>query len=67
LAVGDRVAVNHVAGCGVCDECRYGYLIGCTSPHRTAPHRAADGWQRDGGRAEYLPAEERTCLPLPSG
>jgi threonine dehydrogenase-like Zn-dependent dehydrogenase len=60
--VGDRVAVNHVAGCGVCDECRHGYLIGCTAPHRTA-----DGWQRDGGRAEYLPAEERTCLPLPSG
>jgi threonine dehydrogenase-like Zn-dependent dehydrogenase len=62
LAVGDRVAVYHIAGCGVCDECRSGYLIGCTSPHR-----AAYGWQRDGGHAEYLLAEERTCLPLPDG
>jgi threonine dehydrogenase-like Zn-dependent dehydrogenase len=60
LEVGDRVAVYHIAGCGVCDECRSGYLIGCTSPHR-----AAYGWQRDGGHAEYLLAEERTCLPLP--
>jgi threonine dehydrogenase-like Zn-dependent dehydrogenase len=60
LSVGDRVAVYHIAGCGVCDECRHGYLIGCTSPHR-----AAYGWQRDGGHAEFLLAEERTCLPLP--
>ena len=62
LRVGDRVAVYHIAGCGVCDECRHGYMIGCTSPHR-----AAYGWQRDGGHAEYLLAEERTCLPLPDG
>jgi threonine dehydrogenase-like Zn-dependent dehydrogenase len=60
LRAGDRVAVYHIAGCGVCDECRSGYLIGCTSPHR-----AAYGWQRDGGHADYLLAEERTCLPLP--
>ena len=57
---GDRVVVYHIAGCGLCDECRHGYLIGCTSPHR-----AAYGWQRDGGHAEYLLAEEVTCLPLP--
>jgi threonine dehydrogenase-like Zn-dependent dehydrogenase len=60
LAVGDRVAVYHIAGCGVCDECRAGYMIGCTSSYR-----AAYGWQRDGGHAEYLLAEERTCIPLP--
>ncbi len=60
LEVGDRVAVYHIAGCGVCDECRAGYMIGCTSSYR-----AAYGWQRDGGHAEYLLAEERTCLPLP--
>lgn len=60
LAVGDRVVVYHIAGCGVCAECRRGYLIGCTDPSR-----AAYGWQRDGGHAEYLLAEERTCLPLP--
>ncbi len=60
LAVGDRVVVYHISGCGVCDECRSGYLIGCTDPSR-----AAYGWQRDGGHAEYLLAQENTCLPLP--
>lgn len=60
LAVGDRVVVYHIAGCGRCDECRRGYEIDCTSPER-----AAYGWQRDGGHAEYLLAEERSCLPLP--
>lgn len=60
LAVGDRVAVYHIAGCGVCEECRHGYAIGCTDPSR-----AAYGWQRDGGHADFLLAEERTCLSLP--
>ena len=60
LALGNRVVVYHVAGCGVCAECQHGYLIGCTDPSR-----AAYGWQRDGGHAEYLLAEERTCIPLP--
>src|ERR671928_494021 len=60
LQEGDRVVVYHIAGCGLCDECRRGYMIGCTSPRR-----AAYGWQRDGGHAEYLLAEEATCIPLP--
>jgi threonine dehydrogenase-like Zn-dependent dehydrogenase len=60
LSVGDRVVVYHIAGCGVCEECRHGYMIGCTSPSR-----AAHGWQRDGGHAEFLLAEEATCIPLP--
>ena len=60
LQPGDRVVVYHIAGCGVCEECRAGYMIGCTSPLR-----AAHGWQRDGGHAEYLLAEEATCILLP--
>ena len=60
LAVGDRVVIYHIAGCGVCEECRHGYMIGCTSPHR-----AAHGWQRDGGHADYILAEETTCILLP--
>jgi threonine dehydrogenase-like Zn-dependent dehydrogenase len=60
LSAGDRVVVYHIAGCGVCDECRSGYVIGCTSPLR-----AAYGWQRDGGHAELLLAEEATCVLLP--
>ncbi|MBA3851542.1 MAG: alcohol dehydrogenase catalytic domain-containing protein [Chloroflexi bacterium] len=60
ITPGDRVAIYHIAGCGVCDECQRGYMIGCHDPSR-----AAYGWQRDGGHAEYLLAEEVTCLPLP--
>jgi threonine dehydrogenase-like Zn-dependent dehydrogenase len=60
LAAGDRVVVYHIAGCGVCEECRRGYMIGCLSPAR-----AAYGWQRDGGHAEFLLAEEATCILLP--
>lgn len=60
LRVGDRVVVYHICGCGQCDECRHGYEIGC---HR--PERAAYGWQRDGGHADFLLAEERSCLLLP--
>jgi len=57
---GDRVALYHIAGCGVCADCRMGYMISCTSPVR-----AAYGWQRDGGHADYLLAEESTCVRLP--
>src|SRR4051812_16960761 len=57
---GDRVVVHHISGCGHCDECRRGYQISCTSPAR-----AAYGWQRDGGHAEFLLAEERDLLVMP--
>src|SRR3954462_11224676 len=57
---GDRVLLYHIAGCGTCHDCRLGYMISCTSPER-----AAYGWQRDGGHADYLLAEERTCLAMP--
>lgn len=60
FGAGDRVILYHIAGCGVCAECRTGYMIGCT-----APQRAAYGWQRDGGHADYLVAAEHTCVPLP--
>jgi len=60
LSVGDRVVVYDIAGCAVCEECRHGYMIGCTSLLR-----AAHGWQRDGGHAEFLLAEEATCILLP--
>jgi len=58
--VGDRVIIYHIAGCGICHNCRMGYMINCTSPQR-----AAYGWDRDGGMAEYLLAEENTCVSLP--
>ncbi len=60
FAAGDRVILYHISGCGVCNDCREGYMISCTSDHR-----AAYGWQRDGGHAEYILAEEDTCIALP--
>lgn len=60
LRVGDRVAVYHISGCGQCDDCRRGYPISCSSPQR-----AAYGWQRDGGHADLLLAEEQDCIALP--
>jgi len=57
---GDRVVLYHISGCGCCEDCKHGYMISCTSPKR-----AAYGWQRDGGHAAYLLAEENTCVKLP--
>jgi threonine dehydrogenase-like Zn-dependent dehydrogenase len=57
---GDRVAIYHIAGCGVCPECRSGSMVACSGRSR-----AAHGWQRDGGHAPYMVAEERTLVPLP--
>ena len=60
FAEGARVVVYHISGCGVCYDCRRGFMISCTSPLR-----AAYGWQRDGGMAEYLLADEKDLVPLP--
>jgi threonine dehydrogenase-like Zn-dependent dehydrogenase len=57
---GDRVIVYHISGCGVCNDCRRGYMISCTSPWRRAY-----GWQRHGGMAEYMLAEEKDLAALP--
>src|SRR5690349_19221420 len=58
---GDRVIVYHISGCGVCNDCRRGYMISCTSSR----YRRAYGWQRDGGMAEFLLAEEKDLIHLP--
>ena len=57
---GDRVVVYHISGCGCCNDCRRGYMISCKSESR-----AAYGWQRDGGMAEYMIAEEKDLVLLP--
>ena len=57
---GDRVIIYHISGCGVCNDCRRGYMISCTSKYRRAY-----GWQRDGGMAEYMLAEEKDLVALP--
>ena len=58
---GDRVIVYHISGCGVCNDCRRGYMISCTSEQ----YRRAYGWQRDGGMADFLLAEEKDLIHLP--
>ena len=35
---GDRVILYHISGCGVCNDCREGYMISCTSEYRAAYH-----------------------------
>ncbi len=57
---GDRVIVYHISGCGFCRNCRKGFQISCTSSNRQAY-----GWQRDGGHAQYLLAEEKDLITLP--
>lgn len=57
---GDRVIVYHISGCGLCHDCRMGYAISCSSPLR-----AAYGWQRDGGMAPYMLANENDLILLP--
>jgi threonine dehydrogenase-like Zn-dependent dehydrogenase len=57
----DRVVLYHISGCGVCNDCRRGYMISCTSDE----HRKAYGWQRDGGMAPYIVADEKDCVLLP--
>lgn len=60
FGVGDDVIVYHIQGCGQCRNCRAGYFISCTDQ----AHKAAYGWQRDGGHAEYVLVDESTCIPL---
>jgi len=58
---GDRVIIYHISGCGICNDCRRGYMISCTSDK----FRKAYGWQRDGGMAPYILAEEKDLVFLP--
>lgn len=57
---GDRVIVYHISGCGVCHDCRKGYYISCKSEHRKAY-----GWQKNGGMAPYILADEKDLIALP--
>ncbi len=62
LQPGDRVVVYHIVGCLRCRACRAGSYITCEA---SFPDKFAYGYQRDGGHAEYLLAEEQSCVPLP--
>lgn len=62
FGVGDRVIVYHIVGCGTCRDCHAGSFITCTA---SAPAKIAYGYGRDGGHADYLLAEEASCVALP--
>lgn len=57
---GERILAYHIVGCGHCNNCRGGWMVNCHSSVR-----AAYGWQRDGGHAEYILVDERTAIVLP--
>ncbi len=61
FGIGDRVGVPWLGWtCGVCRYCRSGRENLCDSARFT-------GYQRDGGYAEMCVADQRFCLPIPSG
>ena len=53
--VGDRVVIYHVSGCGMCSDCRKGYMISCQNDF----FRRSYGFQRNGGMAPFMLAEEK--------
>ncbi|MBL0419001.1 zinc-dependent alcohol dehydrogenase family protein [Ramlibacter sp. AW1] len=58
---GQRVGVPWLGrACGVCGFCGSGHENLCDAP-------AFTGYDRDGGYAEYVAADERFCLELPPG
>ncbi|MBX5465876.1 MAG: alcohol dehydrogenase catalytic domain-containing protein [Firmicutes bacterium] len=60
LKVGDRVAVNPVAGCGQCETCRRGIPFACRA-------RPNIGINAPGAYAEYVAVPADQCLVLPEG
>lgn len=58
LHVGDRVTVDSVVGCGVCDLCRRGRSQFCTTGFEL-------GINRDGACQEYLIVPERNAHMIP--
>ena len=60
FAVGDRVLVYHICGCGNCHNCRLGYPVVCESSKR-----AAYGGERNGAHAPLLLVEQRSLIRIP--
>lgn len=60
LQLGDRVAVHHHIGCGLCPWCLAGETVACAEDR-------CIGVTVPGSFAEYLVAPERNVVPLPDG
>jgi len=57
LKPGDRVAVQHHQGCGVCYHCLQGETVPCSN-------KTLFGVSTSGSFAEFTVAKERNCIPL---
>jgi propanol-preferring alcohol dehydrogenase len=60
VQVGDRIAIHLAYGCGHCEYCRAGM------PNLCRKWRC-QGFDTNGGDAEYAVVPERNCLPMPEG
>jgi threonine dehydrogenase-like Zn-dependent dehydrogenase len=60
LAIGDRVTVNPLSGCGECASCRLGLENLC-------PKRQIIGIHRPGAFAELVTAPAASCTKMPEG
>lgn len=63
-AIGERVVVYHVGGCGDCDHCRERNYKAC---HAATNPENSMTFGRDGSNAEYVLSPVGQVLPLPDG
>lgn len=60
VAIGDRVAVHYLVGCGLCADCRSGR-------ERFCPRAEMFGKERDGGYSERVAVPAENAIPVPDG
>jgi len=62
LAVGDRVVVYHIEGCGHCKYCTSGWMLHCS-----AEEKVSYGYNAHGGLAPLILAKDINCVKMPDG
>lgn len=60
LAVGDRVVVYHIEGCGHCKYCAAGWMLHCLNKEKVSY-----GYDANGGLAPFMLAKDMNCVKLP--
>src|SRR5215469_16638618 len=63
--LGDRIAVEVHAGCGVCQRCREGMYTSCLNYGYPEKGHPANGFSTDGGFAEYAVNNINTLVHVP--
>ncbi len=58
LSIGDRVTINPILSCGLCEECLRGRTNIC-------PHRAVIGIEHPGAFANFVSVPAESCFKLP--